>query len=54
MSKKRFAEILKEYDYSDEQIKLLWDTRPSDDLDEDALRRTAKRMAPTKDSLVQA
>jgi len=54
MSKERFAEILKEYGYSDNQINLLWNARPDDNLDEDKLREAAKSLALTKDSLVQA
>ena len=54
MTKERFAEILKEYDFSDKQIQLLWDSRPSDDLDENRLRKTAEHIAPQKDLLIQA
>lgn len=60
MTKERFSEILKEYDFTDRQIKLLWDSRPSDDLDEEKLRKKAsllfpilKHIAPVKDKLVQ-
>lgn len=54
MTKERFAEILKEYEFTDRQIDIIWDTRPSNDLDEQKLRETAKKIAPTKDILVQA
>ena len=50
MTKERFTEILKEYDYSDAQIEVLWRSRP-DTIDEDRLRQTAKDIAPIKDSL---
>jgi hypothetical protein len=54
MTRERFSEILKEYGFTDQQIELLWNTRPSDDLDEQKLRKTAKHIAPIKDSLIQA
>ena len=54
MTKERFAEILKEYGFSDHQIDLLWNTKPPDDLDEQKLRKTAEHIAPMKDRLVQA
>jgi hypothetical protein len=54
MTKERFAEILKESGFSDKQIQLLWDTRPSDDLDENQLRKTAEHIASQKDQLIQA
>lgn len=54
MTKQRFAEILKEYGYTDRQIELLWDTKPPGELNEDRLRKTAVRLASVKDSLVQA
>lgn len=54
MSRERFAEILKEYGFTDDQIRLLWDTRPPGDLDEQKLRETAQNIAPVKDHLVQA
>jgi len=41
MTKERFAEILREYGYSEDLITDLWKTRPSDDLDEEDLRETA-------------
>ena len=53
MTKKRFSDILKEYDFNDEQIELLWNSRPHDDIDERKLRKTAKHMAPMKDALTQ-
>ena len=54
MTKERFAEILKEYDFSDHQIDLLWNTRPPSDLDEYKLRKTTQHIAPMKDRFVQA
>ncbi|OGH68715.1 MAG: hypothetical protein A2754_02455 [Candidatus Magasanikbacteria bacterium RIFCSPHIGHO2_01_FULL_47_8] len=54
MTEKRFSEILKEYGFTDNQINLLWNSRPSDDLDEDKLRKTAELIAPNKDRFVQA
>ena len=48
MDRERFSDILKEYDYSDEQIKLLWDSRPDDDIDEQRLRETAAHFTATK------
>ncbi len=54
VNKERFAEILKEYGFTDRQIELLWDTRPSGNLDEQKLRKTAEHIAPIKDTLAQA
>lgn len=54
MSRKRFTEILKEYGFNDAQIELLWDSRLSDNLDEQKLRKAAEHIAPIKDTLVQA
>lgn len=54
MTRERFAEILKEYKFSDRQIELLWNTRPPGDLDEAKLRKTAEHIAPIKDTLIQA
>ncbi len=54
MVKKRFSEILREYGYTAQQIDLLWKTKPPVELDEETLRKTAKHLAPIKDSLIQA
>jgi len=54
MTQERFAEILREYDFSDKQIQMLWEARPSNDLDEKQLRKTAEHIAPIKDRLIQA
>jgi len=54
MTKERFTEILKEYGYGDRQIELLWNAKPTDDLDEEKLRKVAEHIAPIKDKLVQA
>ncbi len=56
MTKERFAEILKEYEYSENQIELLWNTKPYnfDVMDEQKLRETAKHVTPIKDTLIQA
>ncbi len=54
MTKEKFSEILKEYEFSDQQIKLLWDTRPDNCLNETKLRKTAKAIAPVKDKFIQA
>ncbi|KKT81296.1 MAG: hypothetical protein UW79_C0022G0011 [Candidatus Yanofskybacteria bacterium GW2011_GWA2_44_9] len=51
MTRERFAEILKEYDYSDQQIEILWNGRPTDELDEEDVRERAQRIAPIKDRL---
>jgi len=53
VTKERFAEILKEYEFSDKQIEILWDSRPSH-VDEQRLRVSAIKIAPMKDTLVQA
>ena len=53
MTRERFAEILEEYGYNDAQITFLWNTRPSDNLDEEKLRKTATEIAPRKNILVQ-
>ncbi len=54
MNKERFAEILKEYDYTDNQIDILWKTKPPGALEEDALRKVAVKMKDTKDDHIQA
>ena len=54
MNKESFVEILKEYGFSDRQIELLWNSKPTEDLDEQKLRRTAEHIAPIKNTLVQA
>ncbi len=54
MLKERFSKILKEYDFTDRQIELLWNSKPAEDLDERKLRETAEHLAPIKDRLVQA
>jgi hypothetical protein len=54
MEQERFAEILKEYGFSDHQINLLWNTRPKNvEIEEDALRATAQHIKPKKDELKQ-
>jgi hypothetical protein len=51
MEQERFAEILKEYGFSDHQINLLWNTRPKNvEIEEDALRATAQHIKPKKTS----
>ena len=54
MPRTRFTEILREYEFTDNQIRLLWDSRPSENLDEQKLRKAAQNIAPIKDRLVQA
>ena len=54
MTKEKFSEILKEYDFSDEQIEILSKTKPTNDLNEKQLRKSAKFIGPIKDGLVQA
>ena len=54
MTRERFSEILKEYGFTDRQIEFLWDTRPSDDLNEHKLRETAEHIEPMKNRLTQA
>lgn len=54
MTRERFSEILKEYEFSDYHIEILWNTRPSDELDEQRLRKAAEYIAPIKDILTQA
>lgn len=54
MNKEKFTEILKEYGFGDRQIELLWDSRPTDDLNESRLRYAAEHIAPIKDTLTQA
>lgn len=51
MSKDRFGEILRKYGYTEDEIDILWDSRPSGDLDEAQLRDTAKAIAPVKHKL---
>lgn len=41
MTKERFIEILKEYEFTDHQIDLFWETRPDDNLDEARLHAAA-------------
>lgn len=45
MTRERFLEIMKEYNFSDHQIDLMWRSRPSDDLDERLLRLAAREVA---------
>jgi len=47
----RFKEILKEYNFSDQQVDDCWNTRPSDDLVESKLRRAARKTAPLAEKL---
>lgn len=54
MTKEKFSEILRKYNYSEEQIRILWDSRPKDELNEKKLEKTAKTYSPVKDSFVQA
>ena len=54
MTRERFTEILKEYKFTNQQIELLWNNKPSDDLDEQRLKETAEHIAPIKDTLIQA
>lgn len=54
MTRERFSEILKECGFTDRQIELLWNSKPSDDLDEQKLRKTAAHIAPIKDTIIQA
>ena len=54
MTKERFAEILKEYGFSEKQISLLWNTRPPGELDEQRLRKTAEKIAPAKARFIQS
>ena len=53
MEIEEFAAILREYDYSEDQIKRLWNTRPKDDLNPELVHETAKSIAPLKDILDQ-
>ena len=58
MTKEKFAEILKELDYSDNQVNLLWDAAPKngvthEELTEEGVRKVGKIMAPIKDILRQ-
>ena len=47
MTRDRFGEIMKEYDYTEEQIEALWShPRRPDYMNEDALRATAEFMKP--------
>lgn len=54
MTRERFVEILKEYQFTDKQIELLWETKPQVELSEERLRKTARHIAPEKDILIQA
>lgn len=54
MTKEKFSEILRKYNYSEKLIDLLWDSRPTDELNEKQVERTAKKFSPIKDSFVQA
>ena len=53
MTKKKFTEILKEYDFSDKQIDIIWNTRPNDNLNEEVIRKASKKTAPDKDKVIQ-
>lgn len=48
MSKDRFAEILREYGYTKDEIDILWNSRPPEEIDEGRLREAAKDIAPIK------
>ncbi|TSA44139.1 hypothetical protein D4R49_00650 [bacterium] len=54
MTKERFSEILKEYRYTGIQIEALWNSRPTDDLDEEAVRKTAEHFAAKKDLILSS
>lgn len=43
MTYERFKEILQEYTFTQEELDDIWRTRPTDDLDEQRLRRAALR-----------
>lgn len=49
MTKERFTEILKEYDYPDSLINQLWDNKPisDDQIDESLVRATAVETLPS-------
>ncbi len=54
MDRDRFSVILKEYNFNEKQIELLWNSKPDADIDEEKLRKTAAHLTDTKDLLVQA
>ena len=54
MTKELFTEILKEYEFSDHQIEITWISRPSDNVSEDKLRKSALHIKPNKDKMIQA
>lgn len=54
MTKQQFSKILEEYGFGEQQIVILWNSRPSDDLEEARIRRVAEQIAPIKDCLIQA
>jgi len=53
MTKKKFRDILLEYGYTEYQIDILWDSRPSNDLDEVRLRKTGLFHKDHKDRMIQ-
>ena len=54
MNKEKFTEILKKYAYPDEVIERLWLNRPSDNLNEAVIRKTAKIFVPLVSRFPQA
>jgi len=52
MTKKRFTQIMREYDFTDEQIEVVWDGRLADFPDEEGVHEVAKGLAPYKDDLL--
>lgn len=49
MEKERFTEIMKEYDFTDHEIDLLWSTRPLDlEINEEGVRFAATQTASIK------
>lgn len=52
MNKERFTEILKEYGCPEEQIEILWNTRPDDEIDEELLRYSIETLLHGKIKLV--
>ena len=53
MNRETFSDILKECDFSEEQIELLWLSKPDVALNEQRLRETARHIRPVKDVLIQ-
>ena len=52
MSKERFTEILEKHGHSAADIDLMWDSRPTDDLDEKVIEEAARKVAAFRKAIM--